>query len=172
MHKAQLYTHTRAYALPNSEGLRLSEMNLVTFAIFWCSHKHSNVSGPSHNDVIGGPLSDTLLMGDCKGRTHEEEHITSVWNLNCLLSLSNQRQGNQPEFQTYVWLHENQQMFLCGAFFLTFTRVNSLHLREHNCPLKKTERRRAWAGLGLLCVVFYLVQDPCVIGKAADEWQI
>lgn len=90
-------THT----LPVSEQrLKYSEMYLLTFEIL--VYTQTNTSGSSHHDVISGPLSDTLLTGDCKGRTREEEDVTSVWILNCPLSLSNQHQGIQPESQTRI----------------------------------------------------------------------
>lgn len=86
--------------LNKGSALKFSEMYLLTFEIL--VYTQTNTSGSSHHDVISGPLSDTLLMGDCKGRTREEEDVTSVWILNCLLSLSNQRQAIQPEFQTRI----------------------------------------------------------------------
>lgn len=84
-------------------ALKFSEMYLLTFEIL--IYTQTNTSGSFHHDVISGPLSDTLLMGDCKGRTREEEDVTSVWILNCLLSLSNQCQGIQLEFQTCIFGH-------------------------------------------------------------------
>lgn len=64
---------------------------------------------PSHHDVISSSLSDTLLMGDCKGKTQAEEHThqSPSGHLSCLLSLSNLPQrivsDKADEFQTHIF---------------------------------------------------------------------
>lgn len=170
-------TDTHVTFLNHHAALKCSEMHWVTLGFsFIHSNEHTHTPSPSHHDVISSSLSDTLLMGDCKGKTQAEKrtHPSGTWTV-CCHSLTFLRGFSLTHWMNFKYFfvvavisyeHVNKTVSSASLFVKLFCAAVFPHLPQQlvhtsEAAWPKTESRDLSNWFGTLCGVLSGPRSPC-----------